>query len=209
MADVPFTEVAKLPYRMPDQTVRYGSDPSQIADYWRSETVSPLLVFIHGGWPGTFDDLRAAMDKAITPEHPDIFLSGHSAGGHLALWMSSQSPSKLKDTIGLAAISDLHEYAGGTSGCEQATVQLMGETPEEVPNRYNAESPILLDPGTETLMIHGDQDRIVNIEQSKHFINIHSKTKLRILKNHGHFDLVDPRQETPNIIVKQIEQWLR
>jgi hypothetical protein len=49
MADVPFTEVAKLPYRMPDQTVRYGSDPSQIADYWRSETVSPLLVFIHGG----------------------------------------------------------------------------------------------------------------------------------------------------------------
>lgn len=149
------------------------------------------------------------MNKAITLEHDNIFLAGHSAGGHLALWMGSQSAPNVKGTIGLAAISDLHKYAAGTSGCERATIQLMGGTPEQVPKRYDSASPLSLDQDTQTLLIHGDQDRIVDIEQSKHFIKLHSKATLRILKIHGHFDLVDPRQATPDIIVEQIERWLK
>src|SRR5579884_2278738 len=48
-----------------------------------------------GGWPGTFDDVSAAVDKlpglvdgAIGAVHADarrVVLAGHSAGGHLAL----------------------------------------------------------------------------------------------------------------------------
>src|SRR5918995_5876208 len=36
-----------------------------------------------GGWPMTFDDVRAAV---ANPEEPFVTL-GHSAGGHLALWL--------------------------------------------------------------------------------------------------------------------------
>ena len=48
-----------------------------------------------GGWPGTFDDVAAAMDvlpgrvarelDGVAVMGP-VVLAGHSAGGHLALW---------------------------------------------------------------------------------------------------------------------------
>lgn len=52
-----------------------------------------------GGWPGTFDDVAAAVDRlpglvrsalrgAAGPEQ--VILAGHSAGGHLALWSAGR-----------------------------------------------------------------------------------------------------------------------
>ena len=52
-----------------------------------------------GGWPGTFDDVAAAVDLlpglvaeatgGLVDEHRYV-LAGHSAGGHLALWAASR-----------------------------------------------------------------------------------------------------------------------
>ena len=53
-----------------------------------------------GGWPGTFDDVAAAVDRSPTlvreaaglgviADGPAL-LSGHSAGGHLALWAAGR-----------------------------------------------------------------------------------------------------------------------
>ena len=246
MADVPFSEVADLPYRAPDQTIRYGSKPLQIAEYWQSNKDGPLLFLVHGGcwlnaydrshirplaaaiadhgiavlsveyrrigdsgggWPGSFDDLRAALKEATTLDHRGIYLAGHSAGGHMALWLASSRQAQIKGVIGLAAISDLHLYAAGKSGCEKATVQLMGGTPEDFPDRYTAASPLLLGTKTATLLIHGDHDRIVNTAQSTHFSETYPDTTLRLLPGKGHFDLVDPRQEVAEIIAEQIRLW--
>ena len=53
-----------------------------------------------GGWPGTFDDVAAAVDALralvrdatgadrVSDEPP--LLAGHSAGGHLALWAAAR-----------------------------------------------------------------------------------------------------------------------
>jgi acetyl esterase/lipase len=51
-----------------------------------------------GGWPGTFDDVTAALEAVpdlLAPysEDPPVLL-GHSAGGHLAVWAAAHlSPS--------------------------------------------------------------------------------------------------------------------
>lgn len=52
-----------------------------------------------GGWPGTFDDVAAAVDRLpglVRSALPDavgpgrVILAGHSAGGHLALWSAGR-----------------------------------------------------------------------------------------------------------------------
>ena len=51
-----------------------------------------------GGWPGTFDDVAAAVDllARLGREAPGLDLGrvvpiGHSAGGHLALWCAARA----------------------------------------------------------------------------------------------------------------------
>ncbi len=52
-----------------------------------------------GGWPGTFDDVAAAVDRlpglvrSVLPGAAGpgrVILAGHSAGGHLALWSAGR-----------------------------------------------------------------------------------------------------------------------
>ena len=52
-----------------------------------------------GGWPGTFDDVAAAVDAlpGLVAEAAGglvdlgrVVLAGHSAGGHLALWAAGR-----------------------------------------------------------------------------------------------------------------------
>src|ERR1051325_4172943 len=84
-----------------------------------------------GGWPGTFldvadgtDALRGMAEKA----HLDlkrIYATGHSAGGHLGLWLASrgkllksselyrENPVAIQGVLGLAAITNLEKYRIG------------------------------------------------------------------------------------------------
>src|SRR5439155_8576098 len=80
-----------------------------------------------GGWPGTFEDVAQAADhlRALARRYPldlhHVVAIGHSAGGHLALWLAarpglppdaalaSADPLPISGVVGLAAISDLRE----------------------------------------------------------------------------------------------------
>src|SRR4051794_32015802 len=50
-----------------------------------------------GGWPGSFEDVRAAAAQLvkIAPAHnldlKRAVVAGHSAGGHLAIWIAAES----------------------------------------------------------------------------------------------------------------------
>ena len=161
-----------------------------------------------GGFPGTFSDVAAALEYAETLPHDDIFVAGHSAGGHLALWLAATHPSKkLKGAIGLAAISNLNRYSMGSSSCQRATLDLMKGGPEEVPERYAQTSPHLLDLIRPVFLIHGSRDNIVSIEQSKEFCQAKS-CELETIQNKGHFDLIDPRQQAVSSTAKIIHQWI-
>lgn len=99
-----------------------------------------------GGWPGTFADVQRAVDVMVSvpelqPYVANTLLVGHSAGGHLALWLASRSkdlrpkPVGFRGAVGLAAITDLVSYASGTNSCELVTPKLLGGTPEQLPRR--------------------------------------------------------------------------
>src|SRR5699024_4083821 len=84
-----------------------------------------------GGWTGTFKDVSAALQyvEVLAETYPidleRVVTLGHSAGGHLALWLAAQknipvhspirfqqSPLAVKGVISLAGISNLKTMYG-------------------------------------------------------------------------------------------------
>jgi acetyl esterase/lipase len=142
-----------------------------------------------GGWPGTFLDVACATDylKQLTPTY-DLDLSrvvsiGHSAGGHLAFWLAARSriaaespigphklPLALAGAISLAGVLDLN-LAYQLHLSNDAVVELLTGTPDEVPERYAAASPAALLPlNIPQVVIHGDKDENVPIQISQQYV---------------------------------------
>lgn len=96
-----------------------------------------------GGWPHTFDHVASSLhvlDELSDQHGIDVsrpVLVGHSAGGHLALWVAAESPRPLGGVIALAPIVDLESAAEDEIG-NGAVVDLLGGFPEDVPDRYAA-----------------------------------------------------------------------
>lgn len=160
-----------------------------------------------GGWPGTGDDVQAAVAALTFAPFSERFdlqrlaVLGHSAGGHLALWLASHWPDSLpapRLALGLAPITDLPAYALGDNSCEVATPQFLGGLPETAPAAYAAADPLPKTPGTTAFaLIHGAEDPIVAPSQSEAFAQALGRAgravTLEILPDHGHFALIHPR----------------
>jgi acetyl esterase/lipase len=140
-----------------------------------------------GGWPATFEDVAAAIDRLAELEDPHLDLErvsilGHSAGGHLALWAAGRSnlptgaPGALagaprirpRSVISMAGVADLgFAYRLWHGGAVRA---LMGGSPEEVPERYAAGDPIRLLPlSLPALIVHGVLDETVSVKLSRSY----------------------------------------
>jgi acetyl esterase/lipase len=112
-----------------------------------------------GGWPGTFEDIAAAID--FTPmlaatynlDLSRLAVVGHSAGGHLALWAASRNqlpaqsvlyrpqPVVPATAVGLAAITDLANYPQQNPSCGRPIAALVGQQPA-TPERLAETSPL-------------------------------------------------------------------
>ena len=160
-----------------------------------------------GGWPGTFEDVMGAFELATTLPHNAIYITGHSAGGHLALWIAANASDKrLRGAIGLAAISDLNTYSKGTSSCQRATIDLLGGRADEQAERYKLASPLGLSYEVPLQLIHGTADPIVSPELSTAFCTAH-EARCSLFYGLGHFDVIDPRQDPVREMVEQIRTW--
>ncbi len=135
-----------------------------------------------GGWPGTFLDVARAADylreiaASYELDRSRVVPIGHSAGGHLALWLAARSriparssisprgqPLPLAGAISLAGVLDL-QLAYQLHLSNDAVVELLGATPDKVPERYAAASPAALLPlGVSQVLIHGTADEHVPI----------------------------------------------
>ena len=179
------------------------------------------LGCLGGGWPKMFRDVGAAVDRLreVAPDYgldlAGLTALGHSAGGHLALWLAARAglpeaspiyradPLPVAKVLALAPLCDLHEVSR-LSLCDDVVEQLMAGSPAERPTRYAEASPAARLPlGVPQVLVHGERDRLVPVELSTKYAAAAAAAgdpvSLTLLPDTGHFELIDP--QTP--------QWAR
>src|SRR5262245_9145059 len=114
-----------------------------------------------GGAPGTFDDVEAAFNRlpALAREHRldlrRLAVAGHSAGGHLALWLAGRHASAVRAVFALAPVGDLRAASGKV--CGDAIPQLLGAQPDYA--RYSPAERLPLN--VPQWILEGESDVIV------------------------------------------------
>ena len=166
-----------------------------------------------GGWPGTFEDVARGADyvRTLAKSYPidlnRIIAAGHSAGGHLALWLAARknlpkdhqfypaNPLALRGVVSIAGVADLRKTV---AACGDAIERLMGGTANDQPSRYSQASPIELLPlGVKQVIVHGEVDRTVPLSMATEYTDAAQKkrdeVKLVVIEKAGHFEVVDPK----------------
>lgn len=137
-----------------------------------------------GGVPATLEDVAAAVD-ALTDVAPDVGLDlervcvvGHSAGGHLALWLAGRArlptdapgadpavvPCAVVGQAPVASLSAARDLGDGAVG------DLLGARPEDDPDRYALADPVSwVGHGVAVLLVHGEDDDTVPVDQSERY----------------------------------------
>ena len=133
---------------------------------------------------------------------------GHSAGGHLALWLAGRrglppgnvlhrpDPLPLRGAVSLAGVCDLRRgYQMRLGG--GAVARLLGGGPEDVPDRYAGASPAERLPlGTPQVLVHGTADPAVPVEFSRTYraaaVAKGDEVELLELAGEDHFGVIDP-----------------
>ena len=179
-----------------------------------------------GGYPGTLLDVAAAIDHLATlaDEHRldlgRVAVVGHSAGGHLALWAGQRA--NIADgapgadpvvvprlVVGQAPVADLANNLDLGGG---AVVGLMGATPDEQPDRYDAADPARLLPVVVgQLIVQGGADAIVPPDRAVAYeatASAGEQLEVRIFDGADHFDVIDPTHESWSFTVGRIETAL-
>ena len=187
-----------------------------------------------GGWPATMDDVASGVDHLgqLSLEGVDLDLDrvvvvGHSAGGHLALWVAGRGRRlhgqarphpqprrvRLLAAVGLAPIADLAgAYERRVGG--EAVAELIGGPPSQYPERCRDSSPSAMLPlGVRQLVLHGTADDVVPIELSRCYARAASEAgdtvELVELSGAGHMEYLDPSSEAHAILCRWLQARLQ
>lgn len=172
-----------------------------------------------GGWPGTLDDVTAAVTAvpdlvgaAASAAGRDVdtagtVLLGHSAGGHLVAWAAAtQHLPHVVGAVALAGVLDLVQAArlGLDPGPGGSAVEaLLAGAPGEVPERYAAADPTRLGaPGVPVVAVHGDVDTTVPLSLSTAYTQA-TRQRLVVLPGVDHLAVIDPRSSAwPRVLAE-------
>lgn len=183
-----------------------------------------------GGYPGTFADVAAAADR-LAIDGPKLGLKidrvvavGHSAGGHLALWLAgrarlpatsplrSATPLPIAHVISLGGLPDLAATeASPENGCGTDIVgRLVGR--DRVDRFADTSVPRLLPLGVPQELIHGRDDRIIPhalatgyLEQAR---TAGDPVRLQMIADTGHVELIAPGSAAWTETVRRIRAAL-
>jgi acetyl esterase/lipase len=180
-----------------------------------------------GGWPGTFLDVAAGADhlrELAVPHALDlarVVAFGHSAGGHLALWLAarpgleatseirgSADPLPPAGVVSLAGVTDL-KRAIEEKVCDTMAAELLGGGPEEVPARFREASPMeRLPTGVRQRLVTGTLDTIVPPAFGEDYVR-RARAKGEdathaLVEDAGHFEGIAPSTEAFRLILESI-----
>ena len=153
-----------------------------------------------GGWPMTFDDVRAGIDAVTTLAAlpvDRVVTIGHSAGGHLALWAAA-AHGAVTD-VGLARRRHRPPGTCARLGLSSDANRCASSAaaPSRCPERYAEASPMALLPiGVPMLLVHGDRDENVPVDLSIAFAEAARASgddvELVVRPGIDHFEVIDP-----------------
>jgi acetyl esterase/lipase len=152
-------------------------------------------------WPTTLTDVAAGYDHGVRDPRADparVAVVGHSAGGHLALWLGSRSTAT---PGGAPAVAPSLVVAQAPVAClalgwqqrlgDGAVELFVGGSPADVPDRYAEADPLALLPSTTpTVLLHAAADDVVPLSQSQTYAEA-STAQLTVVPG-GHFEHLDP-----------------
>jgi acetyl esterase/lipase len=173
---------------------------------WTTWNVEYRRVGSGGGYPATFQDVAAACRAAGELGLEPLVAIGHSAGGHLALWLASEH--LVSAAISLAGVSCLADAVVDHLG-DGAAVELMRSTPDESPGAYAHADPLQrLPTGVPTILVHGEHDETVPISQSRTYADAARAAgdDCELLEfPGGHFDVIEPSSRVWPTIAARLE----
>lgn len=180
-----------------------------------------------GGHPGTFDDVARGTDRlrVLAQRYPldlkRLVATGHSAGGHLALWAAARpriasgplkaaAPLPIPAVVAVAGIPDL-AHASRNKLCGTSVDQLLGGAPTDA--RLQDTSPLALLPlGLPQTLMQGAQDRIVPPAASDDYgvraTALGDRVEVITLDDAGHFELIAPWTPAGRQVVERIVRAL-
>jgi acetyl esterase/lipase len=179
-----------------------------------------------GGYPGTYEDVEAAIRFAETDarfdphgEHRKVILLGHSAGGHLALWAANNPNHRIGRLYGVAAlgaITDLEHDTETACGAE-APSKMLGLRSAQRPRPADDTSPFqMISPDVErAVLITGAEDTTVSSASAVRYAALATAvsgddTRAVVLTPPGgHVEEISPGSLAWAVVVVQIERLMK
>jgi pimeloyl-ACP methyl ester carboxylesterase len=178
-----------------------------------------LEAFGNNNYTKELDDLESILDWISSEEKfkmeaniSDISVIGHSRGGGIVLIKASED-NRIKKVISLAAVSDIGSRSSATGDLENwkkdgVKYVLNGRTKQQMPhyiqfyeNFKSNEERLNIRKAVEKieipqLVIHGDNDTSISINEGYKIHSWNSESKLEIIENADHvFNVSHPWKE--------------
>jgi len=153
-----------------------------------------------GGWPGSLEDIIAAVEFVTNKTGQRPILVGHSAGGHLAL-RAAQTGLAIDGVVGLAPITDLVSYGAESGSCQSMVAPFMGDDIYSPNENYRDASVNLNAITVPVAVVIGEEDPIVGATQ----VAVFDSGQVTKVKGAGHFDVIHPKTEAFNAVLKALK----
>jgi acetyl esterase/lipase len=186
-----------------------------------------------GGYPGTYLDAASAADalrlhaEAHNLDLTRLVATGHSAGGHLALWLAARhrlpagsplrtgDPLPIKTVVSLGGLPDLELAATPPgSGCgTEVVAKLVGPPTLSSRDVYADTSvPRLAPLGVRQVLVNGLQDRIIPTAYADDYARrmkaAGDRVAVRMVDRTGHVELIAPESKAWEVAAREIEKAL-
>ncbi len=171
----------------------------------------PRIGMPGGGWPGTGTSVLARLESVHEDTHlPDrVVVVGHSAGGHLALWLASGDHAPwVTGVVALAPAADLAvvDRLGLSS---HAARELLGAAPGDAPDAWADADPARQRLTRPAVIVTGELDDVVPAEVVESYVASRSPDeplRTAVARGADHFDVIDPDSSAYLLVLAEIEE---